>query len=102
METDIAEFDGVGDYTGYSEIVVSTEQWRRQLPHSVEGIFLVECRPGEENLHYGGTARTCNEAHEWAVEAHQQFLRDFPERRANFPLLRLRPSNWNEPFVAHA
>ena len=96
-----AVFDGTFHYSGYNEFVVETRPWLEGLPHSVEGIFYVECEDDDQrNLaFYDLLAPTCAEARERAREMHQLFLSEFRVAAEHFPLLALRPSNWHEPFV---
>ena len=96
-----AVFDGTFHYSGYNEFVVETRPWLEGLPHSVEGIFYVECEDDDRrNLaFYDLLAPTCAEARERAREMHQLFLSEFRVAAEHFPLLALRPSNWHEPFV---
>ena len=100
FETRGAEFTGVGSFSGYNEIVVDTQSWIDNLPHSVEAIFSVECDKGAVNLRYGGTAATCGEAHDNAVAMHRQFVATYGLNAVEFPLLKLRPTDWEEPFAA--
>ena len=66
--------------------------------------FIVECREFDANLVYGaadgaGTAPNCGEAHRRAREMHRTFLEAYHLTANEFPLLKLRPSNWEHPFV---
>ena len=100
-------FTGVGGFKGYNEIVVSADEWIKNLPHSIEGIFYVECEDETENVHYRatdgyGTAANCREAREIAIAAHRQVLTKYSLSYGAFPLFKLRPSNWAEPFIEHS
>jgi hypothetical protein len=97
-------FTGVGNYKGYNEVVLDSEAWIEGLPESIEAIFMVDCSSSDPNLLYGGadgggTARSCDEAHRNAIALHRSFLENYHLSAADFPLLKLQPSNWNEPFV---
>jgi len=99
-------FTGVGNFKGYNEIVVDTVPWLENLPHSVEGIFMVDCgNTNQANLRYSaadgmGTAASCADGQEAARKMHAAFLRAYPDiDPASFPLLKLRPQQWEEPFV---
>ena len=99
-----AEFPGVGSFKGYNEFVMDANAWLDGLPESVEAIFIVECSDADTNLKYGaadgrGTAANCHDAHRNAREAHRSYLQAFQLTAAQFPLLKLRPANWVEPFV---
>ena len=74
------------------------------LPHSIEGMFYVECEDDTENIHFrasdgAGTAANCQEARETAIAAHRQFLTKYSLGYGAFPLFKLRRSNWAEPFI---
>lgn len=98
-------FTGVGNFKGYNEIVVDTQPWLTNLPDSVEAIFMVDCGNAGSNLRYSaadgmGTAANCAEAQAAARAMHASFLRAYPQiEAASFPLLKLRPDQWNAPFV---
>ena len=97
-------FDGVGSFKGYNEIVLDTKVWIDNLPGSVEAIFMVDCQDGQDNLRYGaadggGTAANCRDAKANAVDLHRKFLSAYKLSEADFPLLKLRPNNWEEPFA---
>ena len=92
------EFFGVGSFKGYNEIVVDAQHWIDELPGSVEGIFRVACRGSDDNLHYGGTASNCAEAHDTTMELYTQFRAAFHLTSNEFPLLELRPWDWETPF----
>ena len=100
-------FGGIGNWKGYNEVVVDTNTWLKELPHSVEAMFIVECDDWERNTEYPpgshgwGTAQTCGEAHERARNMHQKFLRTYDLDAVQFPLLKLRTRNWDKPFVTY-
>lgn len=96
------EFFGVGSFKGYNEIVVDAQHWIDELPLSVEGIFTVACQDGDDNLHYGGTAQNCGEARAVATEMYTQFLEAYHLSSVEFPLLELRPWDWENPFYPAA
>lgn len=101
---DAAPFTGIGKYKGYAEIVVESDTWLDNLPDSVEAIFMVDCDPDEENFRYPpggkrGTAATCREAQQQAIDMHRKFLMTYGRDAAHFPLLKLRPDNWAVPFL---
>ena len=100
-------FERVGDFKGYNEVVVESATWLRNLPWSVEAIFYVECDVGSgfANTQYSGAdgrgpARSCSEAKANAVAAHRAYLQAYRLKSRRFPLLRLRPAQWDAPFVA--
>lgn len=89
---------------GYNEVVVSPDAWIANLPHSIEGIFYVECEDDAENIHFrasdgSGTAANCQEAREAAIAAHGQVLTKYSLSQGQFPLFKLRTSNWADPFI---
>jgi hypothetical protein len=91
-------------FKGYNEIVVDSATWVRELPASVEAIFLVQCNHGDKQLAYGAgeghtTARDCADAHARGIDMHQRFLQAYGKSASDFPLLLLRPHEWDEPFV---
>jgi len=99
-----APFTGIGTFKGYNEFVVDTHAWIEKLPASVEAMFLLDCHDYDSNLHYGaadgrGTAANCHEAHENAREMHRTFLETYGLNAKQFPLLKLRPNDWQTPFV---
>ena len=90
-----------GSYTGYNELVVESATWLRNLPHSVEAMFHVDCTgslEGKRNTAYSAS-RSCESARAKAVQAHASYLRAVGASVHSFPLLRLRPDDWREPFV---
>ena len=98
-------FTAVGNFKGYNEIVVDAKHWIDGLPGSVEALFMLDCGDGDTNLRYGaadggGTALDCRDAHERIIAVHRSFLQTYKLGADTFPLLKLRPDNWMEPFVA--
>ena len=94
-----------GGFEGYNEVVVESASWIRNLPRSVEAIFLVECGGHQANLQCcgggaggTGTARDCREAQARARALHRQFLEAYGLDEARFPLLKLNPADWHAPF----
>ena len=83
---------------------MDADVWLQELPASVEAIFYVECMPGVQNTRYGAadgmsTASSCQEAQAAAREMHSKFLAAYPTiAPADFPLLKLRPTDWDAPF----
>ena len=99
-----AEFTAVGNFAGYNEFVVDSAHWIEGLPDSVEGIFMLDCNEKDANLHYGaadgrGTAANCHDAQNNAREMHRTYLDAYGLTAQQFPLLKLRPHDWNAPFV---
>ena len=89
------------DFLGYNEIVVDAHAWLSNLPHSVEAIFIVDCMPSDKQLQYGrkeGTAADCAEAHTRGAQMHRRFVETYGLSAADFPLLKLRPGEWDAPF----
>ena len=87
------------------EIVVDSVPWVENLPHSVEAIFKIDCNDGDAQLHYGAadgqaTANSCADARRAADAMHKKFLSEYGMSAADFPLLTLRPDNWEAPFAA--
>ena len=64
---------------------------------SVEAIFLIDCDDRSRNTAYSAS-RTCSAAQAKARSVHRQYLATYGKAAGTFPLLRLRPWNWNEPF----
>lgn len=100
-------FDGVGNFAGYNEIVIDSDHWIDNLPDSIEGFFMVECNDNDANLRYGaadggGTALNCRDAHQNIIDIHAKFIAEYKLSANEFPLLTLRPDKWDEPFVAPA
>ena len=82
-----------------NEVVVASDPIIEQLPDSIESIFIVDCKPGQENLHYSGrTSASCAEAHRRGKAMHQKYLDTYDLTAAQFPLLILLPDDWDEPF----
>lgn len=98
------EYHGIGGFKGYNEIVLAADRWLEQLPRSVEAIFLVDCKPGDQNLAYnganGGTAGSCAQAHEAGRAMHAAYVHEYGLTAEEFPLLLLRQDRWDAPFVA--
>ena len=97
-------FTGVGNFKGYNEFVVDAQAWVAALPEAVEAMFLIECSDSDENLVYGaadgrGTAANCAQAHDNARAMHRVYLQTYGVSERDFPLLKLRPQQWDEPFV---
>ena len=69
-------------YSGYNELVYSSEQWNHQLPHAIEAFFLLHGHDDQA-----------------ARNAHQEFLAMYHVSAKDVPLLTLDPSNWWEPFL---
>ena len=103
-ETGGEPFTSVGNFKGYNEIVVDSKHWIEGLPGAVEAIFMIDCGDGDENLRYGaadgaGTAVNCRAAHENIIAVHRTFLQTYKLDARDFPMLKLRPYDWHEPFV---
>ena len=64
-------------------------------------MFVVDCTSHQRNTPYSAS-RTCEGAHQKARSVHAAFLREYHLSERDFPLLRLSPSEWNEPFAAFA
>ena len=73
--------------------------WVRNLPDAVEAIFVVECDGSRRNTAYAAS-RTCEQARAKARQVHAAYLAKTGRASSGFPLLRLRPDNWAEPFVS--
>lgn len=86
-------------------MVIDSQRWLDRLPESVEAIFYVDCAEvaGANTKYFGsdgrGTAATCEDAKANAISAHRSYLRTYHLDEANFPLLKLRPENWEAPFA---
>ena len=93
-------------YASDNEVVVESETWLRNLPHSVEAIFMIECESTAQNTQYhtadngAGTASDCREAQSRARDLHRRFAKAYHLDAQRFPLLLLRPTDWERPFVA--
>ena len=85
--------------TGYNELVIESATWVRNLPDAVEAIFVVECDGSRRNTAYAAS-RTCEQARAKARQVHAAYLAKTGRASSGFPLLRLRPDNWAEPFVS--
>lgn len=92
-------FAGYGSYKGYNELIIGANAWREHLPKSVEAIFMTECEGAGSNTGQA-LAKSCEEAERHAREVHAAFVRLY--KTPDFPLLRLRINNWEEPFIAVA
>jgi hypothetical protein len=100
----------VGKFKGYNEIVVASDPWIAHLPHSVQAIFMVACQEGDRNTNYHGsgsadkmgTAPSCGAARERARDTHAAYLAIYGIARDAFPLLELRPHDWERPFALAA
>ena len=90
-----------------NEVVVSSDAWLAGLPYSVEALFVVRCAaPHQTNLRYNvddglhaGTAADCAEARARAIAMHRAYLLAYGLDARAFPLLELRPSEWDRPFA---
>ena len=81
--------------------MLGAAQWVKELPRSVEAIFIVDCKPGDRNLNYGqggGLANSCEDARAYGREVLKAYLREYGRTAADFPLLLLRPNNFQVPF----
>ena len=75
-----------GEYfLGYNEIIVDSPTWVQGLPGSVEAIFVLE-----------------GQRQDGVRDIHRRFLEAYGMNWDEFPLLMLRPGNWEKPFVALA
>lgn len=98
-----------GGFEGYNEIVVESRTWLANLPRSIEAIFLVECRSSDGNLQCcgggaggTGTALNCQQAQERARAMHAKFIDEYGIDARKFPLIKLRPTKWDQPFVVES
>ena len=82
-----------------SQIVVDSNTWLSNLPHSIEAMFIVDCKPGQRNTPYSAS-RTCDGAHAMAKRVHQAFIAEYGLSEKSFPLLRLTATEWDAPFSA--
>ena len=62
-------------------------------------MFLVDCKHGQRNTAYGGS-RSCEAAHQRARRIHAAFMSEYHLSERDFPLLRLSPDQWDQPFAA--
>jgi hypothetical protein len=95
-------YHGMGNYEGYNEVVVASQSLLRNLPRSIEAFFIVDCQKNQPNLDYGGgggLARNCHDAQKYGRKAHRKFLAAYGVDERDFPLLLLRPRQWEAPFV---
>ena len=78
--------------SGYNELVLSSEHWVRRLPRSIEAFFYVKSAydqsPGSSSKLAQFAATTFDFAYNYGGR---------PDRPP--PLLRLRPEEWERPFV---
>jgi hypothetical protein len=97
------QYRGIGTYSGYNEVVVASRTYVENLPHSIEAIFIVDCLgiDGNEDEHLGRahSAPSCFEAQQNGRNIHAEFLRAYNLKADQHPLLLLRPTNWQQPFV---
>ena len=80
-----------GPSRSYNEVIVDSDHWIAQLPHSVEGFWWPdspECARPES---------ACQRA---VREAHEGFERAYPSLRGEVPLLRLRMQDHNGTLLA--
>ena len=68
---------------GYNELVVSSASWTAHLPYSIEAFFVVEGQSDESTVR----------------QHHARFLDTYSLDAAAVPLVKLRLTNWDEPFV---
>ena len=94
-----ARYTGYGAYNGYNEIVLDAATWLRNLPHSVEAMFVVDCAPRARNTPYSAS-RTCAGAQQTARRNYDAFVAEYGLSEATFPLLRLSPDELERPFSA--
>ena len=98
-------FDGIGKFTGYNEIIIESDTWIRNLPLSVEAIFMIDCKAGDVNTLYTaadghGTSKSCEAAKTRAIAMHRSYLQEYGLDARSFPLLKLRTTEWSKPFVS--
>lgn len=99
-------YEGIGGYFGYNELIVSSAPWVEQLPQSVEAIFIVDCAEEFRSITIGGNqagsfefATSCAEAQQRGRDMHAAYLRAYDLSAEDFPLLMLRPDDFDHPFV---
>ena len=80
--TDGAPYRSPGFHSGYNEVIINTEVWNQNLPHTVEAFF--SFGDGDDGITH---------------RAHAEFLKQFGLSKTDVPLVRFHPSNWDEPFA---
>lgn len=75
----------------YNEVIVSSDAWIEQLPHSVEAFFVVECGSGPDS-------QRCIEGQASTRRTHRDFLRKYGLSERDTPLVQIRPRRWDAPF----
>ena len=76
-------FKGISTFSGYNEIIVQSAAWIANLPRSIEAFVVVAGCSGDEEA--------------FVRRAHRDFAARFGASAA--PLVRLRPEQWEHPFV---
>ena len=96
-----AEFGGkftLGQYNGYNEVILDADTIRSHPRRSVMALFITDCHDGQANTAVA-RAHTCKDARNHARFVHRRFLEEYGLSEREFPLLRFRPRNWEEPFA---
>mmetsp|Transcript_76562 Transcript_76562/g.127635 ORF Transcript_76562/g.127635 Transcript_76562/m.127635 type:complete len:337 (-) Transcript_76562:148-1158(-) len=91
-------FKGIGTYTGYNEVILESDNFVDHLPYSVEAIFITDCLEGQQNSRMSFST-SCAGAHAHARSLHHNFTQEYGLDEETFPLLRLSPISWKEPFT---
>ena len=69
----------------HNEVVLSSAWWQAHVPDIIEGFFFT-------------TASLAAQNERWARQVHGDFLRRYPARAAQTPLLRFSPEDEREPL----
>lgn len=74
-------------FSGYNELIFSTEEWNGNMPHTIEAFFIIR------NGHSYSTAGL-------GARAHYDFVSQFGVDPQEVPLLAFDARNWARPFSA--
>ena len=76
-------------YSGYNEVILSARKLNQQLPDAISAFFVLN-----EHANWRGSRDG-----KQVAQQRLAFLRRYGLRGESVPLLKLHPSNWNEPFT---
>ena len=73
-------------YSGYNELVYSSDTWNTNLPGTVEAFFAVKGTSG---------------SYQWTEQLHRQFLGRYRISADDVPLVVFDPRDWSAPFSSN-
>jgi len=82
-----SSYHAPGFHSGYNEIIINSAKINAHLPDAIEAFFVLSA----SQAHGDGVGVN-------VAQAHRAFLSKYHLTAADVPLLKLTPSNWEEPF----